>query len=127
MKFASTLLALLVGPATAQTILDIVVASPDHTTLEAAVLAAPPAIAEALGNPEATLTLFAPDDTAFNNLIAEVGQEYVDDLLTEPWSSHLSCLLLSHVLGTVVPSMTCLLYTSPSPRDQRGSRMPSSA
>ena len=28
--------------------------------------------------------------------------------------------------GTVVP-YTCLLYTSPSPRDQRGSRMPSSA
>ena len=27
----------------------------------------------------------------------------------------------------VVDSMTCLLYTSPSPRDQRGSRMPSSA
>ena len=25
------------------------------------------------------------------------------------------------------PSMSCLLYTSPSPRDQRGSRMPSSA
>ena len=25
------------------------------------------------------------------------------------------------------PSYTCLLYTSPSPRDQRGSRMPSSA
>ena len=27
----------------------------------------------------------------------------------------------------VVPATTCLLYTSPSPRDQRGSRMPSSA
>ena len=26
-----------------------------------------------------------------------------------------------------VPLMDCLLYTSPSPRDQRGSRMPSSA
>ena len=26
-----------------------------------------------------------------------------------------------------VPSKDCLLYTSPSPRDQRGSRMPSSA
>ena len=26
-----------------------------------------------------------------------------------------------------VPSCACLLYTSPSPRDQRGSRMPSSA
>ena len=25
------------------------------------------------------------------------------------------------------PSAGCLLYTSPSPRDQRGSRMPSSA
>ena len=25
------------------------------------------------------------------------------------------------------PYKTCLLYTSPSPRDQRGSRMPSSA
>ena len=29
------------------------------------------------------------------------------------------------LLGT--PLLTCLLYTSPSPRDQRGSRMPSSA
>ena len=28
---------------------------------------------------------------------------------------------------TVEGSTTCLLYTSPSPRDQRGSRMPSSA
>ena len=27
----------------------------------------------------------------------------------------------------VLTSTTCLLYTSPSPRDQRGSRMPSSA
>ena len=26
-----------------------------------------------------------------------------------------------------IPGMACLLYTSPSPRDQRGSRMPSSA
>ena len=25
------------------------------------------------------------------------------------------------------PKLVCLLYTSPSPRDQRGSRMPSSA
>ena len=27
----------------------------------------------------------------------------------------------------VLENMRCLLYTSPSPRDQRGSRMPSSA
>ena len=29
--------------------------------------------------------------------------------------------------GNIPPIYTCLLYTSPSPRDQRGSRMPSSA
>ena len=29
--------------------------------------------------------------------------------------------------GRVAKSLACLLYTSPSPRDQRGSRMPSSA
>ena len=33
-----------------------------------------------------------------------------------------------HVVNIgMVPSPVCLLYTSPSPRDQRGSRMPSSA
>ena len=31
------------------------------------------------------------------------------------------------LLCFATPSTTCLLYTSPSPRDQRGSRMPSSA
>ena len=31
------------------------------------------------------------------------------------------------ILGRDVRSSSCLLYTSPSPRDQRGSRMPSSA
>ena len=30
-------------------------------------------------------------------------------------------------VGTSVPSFTCLLYTSPSPRDYAASRMPSSA
>ena len=29
--------------------------------------------------------------------------------------------------GAYTPTCSCLLYTSPSPRDQRGSRMPSSA
>ena len=32
-----------------------------------------------------------------------------------------------HWIGDKGWSMVCLLYTSPSPRDQRGSRMPSSA
>ena len=30
-------------------------------------------------------------------------------------------------LAIVASLLVCLLYTSPSPRDQRGSRMPSSA
>ena len=37
------------------------------------------------------------------------------------------CVLLSIALGFVLYLPACLLYTSPSPRDQRGSRMPSSA
>ena len=32
-----------------------------------------------------------------------------------------------YMIMTVLPVLPCLLYTSPSPRDQRGSRMPSSA
>ena len=35
--------------------------------------------------------------------------------------------LLTELLGSIRVDDTCLLYTSPSPRDQRGSRMPSSA
>ena len=35
-------------------------------------------------------------------------------------------LLIRH-LAQALPASDCLLYTSPSPRDQRGSRMPSSA
>ena len=33
----------------------------------------------------------------------------------------------SNIVGALLIPCTCLLYTSPSPRDQRGSRMPSSA
>ena len=34
---------------------------------------------------------------------------------------------LGLAMGTIIQPGACLLYTSPSPRDQRGSRMPSSA
>ena len=36
-------------------------------------------------------------------------------------------VILKCLLGLIKPDKGCLLYTSPSPRDQRGSRMPSSA
>ena len=35
--------------------------------------------------------------------------------------------ILINTPGTAVNALTCLLYTSPSPRDKRQSRMPSSA
>ena len=38
-----------------------------------------------------------------------------------PWGA------ASFAIGAVLLVMTCLLYTSPSPRDMRRSRMPSSA
>ena len=50
-----------------------------------------------------------------------------------PWEGPLTSILQSiegpvaKIFGTIAIIMTCLLYTSPSPRDQRGSRMPSSA
>ena len=42
----------------------------------------------------------------------------------------MSAAVFNHVVDEKIDiqmSRTCLLYTSPSPRDQRGSRMPSSA
>ena len=38
-----------------------------------------------------------------------------------------SLLAISILFGLLVRGVTCLLYTSPSPRDKRQSRMPSSA
>ena len=38
-----------------------------------------------------------------------------------------SAIIIGGVAGILIPLSVCLLYTSPSPRDQRGSRMPSSA
>ena len=39
------------------------------------------------------------------------------------------CLIAfaNQIYDALAQPLTCLLYTSPSPRDQRGSRMPSSA
>ena len=53
---------------------------------------------------------------------------YENDKL-ELWSLNYSAIFLAeYYLATKDKSVfPCLLYTSPSPRDQRGSRMPSSA
>ena len=52
----------------------------------------------------------------------------IDECISSPCSNNASC---RNVPGSYTcqcsPGYTCLLYTSPNPRDQRGSRMPSSA
>ena len=49
----------------------------------------------------------------------------VDDMLVTGETSYVKRFV--HKFNTQFTLGTCLLYTSPSPRDQRGSRMPSSA
>ena len=52
-----------------------------------------------------------------------------DNLYCDPKDSkkRKSTILLLNIILNALLKWFCLLYTSPSPRDQRGSRMPSSA
>ncbi len=98
-KLKLTLLAFFVMPLLAisqTTVVDIVVNSPDHETLEAAVIAAD--LAGTLSGP-GPFTLFAPTDTAFDALPAGT----VDDLLADP-SGALTDILLYHTLAADVRS-----------------------
>ena len=51
-----------------------------------------------------------------NDVVKDIGNEYASIV-----SDGIAAGDVSNFIDT------CLLYTSPSPRDQRGSRMPSSA
>ena len=75
----------------AQTVVDIIVDSPNHNTLEAAVLAAD--LAGTLSS-DGPFTVFAPTDDAFAALPAGT----VDALLADP-SGALTQILLYHVVG----------------------------
>ncbi len=79
----------------AQTVVDIIVNSPDHTILEQAVLTAGLETALATAGP---FTVFAPTDAAFNDLPAGT----VPALLAD--TAALTNILLYHVLGANVPS-----------------------
>ena len=74
------------------------------------------------------------------NVLTEAGVKAGDTVAVMDWDSHryLECMFAIPMIGAVIHTInvrlspeqilyTCLLYTSPSPRDQRGSRMPSSA
>jgi uncharacterized surface protein with fasciclin (FAS1) repeats len=78
------------------TVVDIIVNSPDHTTLEAAVVAA--GLVETLQG-DGTFTVFAPTDAAFNALPAGT----LDALLSDP-EGQLKQILLYHVAGGNVMS-----------------------
>lgn len=77
----------------AQTVVDIVVNSPDHNTLEAAVIAAE--LADDLSG-EGPFTVFAPTDAAFSALPDGV----VSTLLEDP-TGDLANILLNHVVNGV--------------------------
>ena len=58
---------------------------------------------------------------AYNKAATDMATEYTDELMEQMTA------LQEQVDGRDAWDIDCLLYTSPSPRDQRGSRMPSSA
>ncbi|MFT6360490.1 MAG: putative surface protein with fasciclin (FAS1) repeats, partial [Saprospiraceae bacterium] len=87
---------LLCNFANAQTVVDIIVNSPDHTTLEAAVIAAE--LDDDL-SAAGSFTVFAPTDAAF----AALPPAFVTGLLANP-TGQLAEILTYHVLGAEVLS-----------------------
>lgn len=80
----------------AQTIVDIVVNSPDHNTLETAVIAAE--LADDLSGP-GPFTLFAPTDAAF----AQIDPDVLNTLLADP-TGQLATILQHHAVFGVADS-----------------------
>ncbi len=83
---------------TNETVADVAIDSPAHTTLVAAVVEA--RLLPALTNPWSSLTVFAPTDDAFTAALTALGIT-AGDLLASP---DLANILLYHVLGAEVVS-----------------------
>ena len=58
----------------------------------------------------------------FNTVSGQLEVYYTIEEGTGQW-----CTVGTNTSGYIAPGATCLLYTSPSPRDRTRSRMPSSA
>ena len=82
-----------------ETVLDIAGANEDFSTLAAAVEAA--GLQDALSDPEATLTVFAPTNEAFEAALASLGLT-AEELLAD--TETVTAILTYHVLGDVVTS-----------------------
>ena len=127
---ALSILALLIPlPALADaheaTIAEIVVASaeaeaPEFATLLAAVSAADPSILEALADPAAELTVFAPTDAAFAALAGALGDEAFAEILSEDGTPRLNEILLYHVVGGMIGSADVVASLSAAEADDMG-------
>ncbi len=94
--FSAAVFGMMTFGASAQTNVfdDVIVPSANHSSLEAAILTAN--LQGALQDPNANLTVWAPDNQAFDDLAAALGTD-INGLLALP---NLSDILLYHVLGT---------------------------
>ena len=83
---------------------------------------------------EASITVRGHDDILMNiqymNELRRLLLEN-DERDTQRFINTMTFLYIRYIAKSTIPELErdvdCLLYTSPSPRDQRGSRMPSSA
>ena len=76
------------------------------------------------------VAVFARGDNADKALAAGADKVGAEDLMEDMQAGNLDydrVIATPDMMGVVGRLGNCLLYTSPSPRDQRGSRMPSSA
>ena len=60
-------------------------------------------------------------------ILQEIAGQSTADIFDNPDDDILGGTMTFEFTTPSAPCFVCLLYTSPSPRDQRGSRMPSSA
>jgi transforming growth factor-beta-induced protein len=82
-----------------QSVYDVAASLDDYSVLVAAVDKA--GLADALRDPAADLTVFAPDNQAFTDLLGAIGASGLDDLSAE----QLRPILMYHVLGSQVDSV----------------------
>lgn len=82
----------------ANNIVETAVAADDFNSLVAAVLAVDPSVAAALSNDDAILTVFAPTDQAFADLLGALGVSSLDEAVAAVGIEGLKTILLYHVV-----------------------------